>query len=365
MNQASLINLHKLKIFSKAVHALYQASGEDDFPSRTVHILEKFFGTDIVAYNNFPPENQSVRVFSNVDFDPGGKLTPVFIALFPEHPLSHCVLKDKYLDGLRTTDAMSLPVYKKTAIYNEFYKKIGGDFQMAVVFPGQKGHTIAYALNQNLRNFSDEELFFLRLFFPHLQHAHDLDHARRVSAVSCNILGAALSAKGLGVMGFDDGHRVCSVNAEAEAAIWQFFRCRPQVGSQMPAALRNSVRQLENRVRGKEIPTPPRTFVQSAKDGSQTTLRLWLDPEHRRHYLILEPEQAALVPGDLTVLDLTIRQTEIVHWILQGKTNWETSVILGISNRTVEKHVENIFSKLGVANRSGLQKQVLELVSRP
>jgi DNA-binding CsgD family transcriptional regulator len=49
---------------------------------------------------------------------------------------------------------------------------------------------------------------------------------------------------------------------------------------------------------------------------------------------------------------LTPREKEVLHWIGKGKTNGELAAVLGISPRTVEKHVENILGKLGVENRT-------------
>lgn len=49
---------------------------------------------------------------------------------------------------------------------------------------------------------------------------------------------------------------------------------------------------------------------------------------------------------------LTVREREVLHWIAQGKRNPEIAIILNLSTRTVEKHAENIFRKLGVENRN-------------
>ena len=46
------------------------------------------------------------------------------------------------------------------------------------------------------------------------------------------------------------------------------------------------------------------------------------------------------------------RQRDILQWIYQGKTNWEISRILGVSERTVRFHVEGIFVKLDVSSRT-------------
>ncbi len=51
-------------------------------------------------------------------------------------------------------------------------------------------------------------------------------------------------------------------------------------------------------------------------------------------------------------LSLTIRESEVLIWIARGKSNRDISDILGISPRTVNKHLEQIFTKLGVENRA-------------
>jgi len=49
---------------------------------------------------------------------------------------------------------------------------------------------------------------------------------------------------------------------------------------------------------------------------------------------------------------LTDREKECLLWAAEGKTTWETSQILGISERTVIFHVQNASGKLNVVNRS-------------
>ena len=48
---------------------------------------------------------------------------------------------------------------------------------------------------------------------------------------------------------------------------------------------------------------------------------------------------------------ITGRESEILHWVHLGKTNWEISSILDISPLTVKNHVQNILRKLDVQNR--------------
>lgn len=51
---------------------------------------------------------------------------------------------------------------------------------------------------------------------------------------------------------------------------------------------------------------------------------------------------------------LTRREKEVYHWLLCAKTNSEIGIILGISERTVGKHCESIYRKLGVSSRMNL-----------
>ncbi len=49
---------------------------------------------------------------------------------------------------------------------------------------------------------------------------------------------------------------------------------------------------------------------------------------------------------------LTPRELEVLTWVAQGKTNAEIAIILNTRSRTVGKHLERIFVKLGVETRT-------------
>ncbi|ANH08315.1 MULTISPECIES: response regulator [Shinella] len=49
---------------------------------------------------------------------------------------------------------------------------------------------------------------------------------------------------------------------------------------------------------------------------------------------------------------LTQRESEVLLWISKGKSNRDIGDILGLSARTVTKHLEQIYIKLGVENRA-------------
>lgn len=49
---------------------------------------------------------------------------------------------------------------------------------------------------------------------------------------------------------------------------------------------------------------------------------------------------------------LTPREREVLLWAMEGKSNWEISVILGISHESIKGHIANILSKLDASNRA-------------
>lgn len=51
-------------------------------------------------------------------------------------------------------------------------------------------------------------------------------------------------------------------------------------------------------------------------------------------------------------LNLSPREGEVLAWIAQGKSNRDIGEILDLSTRTITKHIEQIFQKLGVENRT-------------
>ncbi len=51
-------------------------------------------------------------------------------------------------------------------------------------------------------------------------------------------------------------------------------------------------------------------------------------------------------------MDLSTREREVLAWVKEGKTNWEISMILNISERTVKFHVQNIEHKLNAVNKA-------------
>jgi len=67
----------------------------------------------------------------------------------------------------------------------------------------------------------------------------------------------------------------------------------------------------------------------------------------------------------LLKLGLTPRAAEALLWLAQGKTNSDIATILGVTESTIKKYVQEIFEKLGVETRGAAAVHALEILNSP
>ncbi len=137
-----------------------------------------------------------------------------------------------------------------------------------------------------------------------------------------------------------EGDRVLWMNRAAELLL---ARCVPGAAPEADAPLPGSLRALVD-ARSGLGPGPWRvllgaTCVEVAplgEPGPSTVLSL----------RIADDAPSAHAPS------LTGREIEVLLWVARGKTNRDIAEILGMSPRTVNKHLEHVFEKLGVETRT-------------
>jgi|TARA_R110000851_G_scaffold222970_1_gene375864 DNA-binding response OmpR family regulator/DNA-binding CsgD family transcriptional regulator len=86
-----------------------------------------------------------------------------------------------------------------------------------------------------------------------------------------------------------------------------------------------------------------------------------------REYLLRlqEVQKPSEATGALrTRFSLTGRESDVLLWIANGKTNREIGQILEMSPRTVNKHLEQVFRKLGVENRTSAAAAAIKCLAR-
>ena len=119
---------------------------------------------------------------------------------------------------------------------------------------------------------------------------------------------------------------------------------------------------------GAALPGPLRAWLRTV-DGAEGAVpappTIAIDEARRLHFSLLsatsESEILFRISIDGTdaqaailrkVYAVTMREAEVLLWVAQGKSNRDIAEILGLSPRTVNKHLEQIYQKLGVENRA-------------
>ena len=106
-------------------------------------------------------------------------------------------------------------------------------------------------------------------------------------------------------------------------------------------------------ISGAQADAPEMPPLSVAQDGKRLMFSLqartadgeWL-------ILVREESDAAIMEAITAAFRLTPREAEVLFWVIKGKTNKDIGDILGTSPRTVNKHLEHVFEKLGVETRT-------------
>lgn len=83
-----------------------------------------------------------------------------------------------------------------------------------------------------------------------------------------------------------------------------------------------------------------------------TCVPLYPSGENEWLVLLREESEKAYIEALRHAFKLTPRESEVLYWVSKGKTNRDIGDILGASPRTVNKHLERVFNKLGVETRT-------------
>ena len=98
------------------------------------------------------------------------------------------------------------------------------------------------------------------------------------------------------------------------------------------------------------------TFMLHAVDAAALGDGQWL-------VVMRETNDGSLIEALVHAFGLTQREAEVLYWVVKGKTNRDVGDILGTSPRTVHKHLEHVFQKLGVETRTAAASMAMSRVA--
>ncbi len=349
----------QLRRVSEFLLELYQLRTHEEFTNHLIATLPKITEAEFTSYNEI--DRQAGRGTFKTD-------VPNFLAdsdrygqVLAQHANEHPLLRhfERTQDGsaVKTSDFVPDATFRETALYKEFYEPLRIPHIMGMALQSGPSRSITVAHHRNGRPFGEDTRAMLNAIRPHVlqgfKNALAVTHLHEQLAALDQVMEAGHRAV---VLASAEG-RIHFAAPHAYVLLAQYGIALKRGAGRLPPVLQTWLRvQISRLSSSQDVALPLDPLTVSGKAG---TLVVRLVPKGSQYLLILLEDQPA-VP-DLRHLGLSRRETEILEWVVQGKTNPEIGIILGISRRTVQKHLERIYLRLGVENRHAAISLALSL----
>ncbi len=167
---------------------------------------------------------------------------------------------------------------------------------------------------------------------------------------------AALDTTGRHLFASDEDGRLLWWTPQGGRILARIVGERPVAGTMLPPAVATLIS------RSTEGGTPPSAMIApSGEVGAAINVALVGRVGPNEFLLRLVEETVGPASDRLKDrLGISDREAQVLNWIAQGKSNRDIGDILGLSPRTINKHLERIFKKIGVENRTSAAVMVLK-----
>lgn len=297
------------------------------FPPRFLGLLARLMGTNGAAYCVLDRVNHH-RVQESYWCDgdefvdgPSDETANPYWRLRHSHPLcSYRERTDDWTTARTVSEFASQRTFRGTAIWDEVYRHEGINYWLDMGLPAQKGVTRVFIFTRGRRDFGDRERVLLQLLEPHLER-----RAREVEtrAAAVDALAAVEDAG-------EEAHDI--VLATARGTI--------EFGS--PRS-----RELLRRYLGVSNGAVPETILGGTTVLTGAAGSLTIRAAQTGDLVVL-----LLAEEDARTERLTPRQREVLAGVAAGLTDAEIAERLGVARATVGKHLEAIYQRLDVHNRT-------------
>jgi len=285
-------------------------------------------------------------------------LAPLLEAHFDEHPQLNHYRQSADRHVYQTTDFLSLRQFRQKGIYQEVYRHLDTEHQLACVLSELgAAEDVGIGLNRKQKKFSDRDRTVLDYLRPHLIRARQNAIAITMAESRVQELTGALDAMTAGLALVDSAGLITWATPTARRWLERYFPLARKHPDQLPEALTRWLHAQQSALaKGTALTKPPVAFTAQQRHAT-LTVRFQSVPAGATR-LIFTEKQDVLAADRARELGLTTRETEVLHWTSEGKNSPEIALLLRISPRTVHKHVEHILAKLGVENRLAAVRQV-------
>ncbi|MGA9721295.1 MAG: helix-turn-helix transcriptional regulator [Candidatus Binatus sp.] len=248
---------------------------------------------------------------------------------------------------IRRSDLEPFSQFRHTRLYNEAYRSLGVKDVCTMVLPGKPGHLEGLAVGLD-KQIPDADRDVLVSISRHIVQAFRTAHIYSSLIEIGGMKGGDTLGHKRGIMAIDMDGRILFETAAATRAFENQLLKRDCRG--LPEQLaRWMAIQHQTRQNTADVPKA-RLPLAIERNGTRLSIYLLSTPEV--NFLVFNEYRSLIDPVSLESLGLTPRESEILALMAAGKTDREIGVALGISSRTVSKHVEHILDALGVRSRT-------------
>ena len=239
------------------------------------------------------------------------------------------------------SDFLSVRELRRLELYDEFFEPLEIERQIVIGVPARPPVIVGIPLNRSGRDFSERERLLLDLLRPHLAQAFRRAQARTQAGRLLGELETAAARGGRGVVVLDRDHQIQAASPWALRQLQHHYADDCDTGDSLPARVSGWLR------------TGARTPLVAGSDGRRASLTfLPASSGGEADLLLIEEECDGLPPGRLDQLGLTGREAQVLQLADRGLTNEQIAAEIAVSPRTVDKHLEHIYAKLGVPGRT-------------
>ena len=332
-----------VRTLSEALLQLHRSGKRDDFPSRLFACLKSCFFCDFYSYDE-SAESQSRRIALypatavNVDLLSGW---------IDQRPDIHGIYKYSGPPGILRFCA---PFGRcSSELHDELLILLGQRHQLRVVIFDERSR-IDIVLSRSAQSFSGEECQMLETLRPHLVQAYKSSNQ---SAFSSEAIGLV----DVGFLVTDRNGNIRYATAKARKLIRHYFH--PKSELTLPDRIQTWLDEGDRLDRVSPLRELRIDFAQIS-----VIVRMMSKTDAQQYRLLLRETVQTLDAEPLQKLGLTRREAEVLFWASQGKSNGEIAIILAAKVRTIAKHLERVFAKLMVENRTAAAHAALATVNR-
>ena len=253
----------------------------------------------------------------------------------------------------RISDCIDIGRFRNSALHADYYRRIGINFVMALPLRIDSDHVISVVFNRSHRDFKNAERAMLDALRLPLAAIYRTLVACEEAGIGLKCIGDLAADNGWQIMRVSAAGCILDASTDALALLRRFFRHEP-IGraSRLPAPLVEWFSRSRSWGLDRSAMRHGQRFTIS-RLGVKLTVHYISDPlDTGTGYFLMKRERLDLGTEHLSELPLTEREREILVLVAAGKTNGDIGTILAISARTVQKHLEHIFQKLGVETRT-------------